>query len=116
MDIERNTASFYDMKEFELGTLGQVYNFAEGGDNRTVIRCYRYVRTPQHFTAKKAATAATTPIFLCNNPQCEGAKEGKLIEAIILQKASDREVTAVIGACQECRVSDRVLRGKRKRS
>jgi hypothetical protein len=118
VDFEGNTASFYDMQQFELGTLGEVYNFAEGGDNRTVVHCYRYVRTRQQFTSKKTATKTatpvTTPIFLCNNLQCKGAKAGIPIEAIIVEEASDREAAAVIGACQECRVSDRVLRGKRK--
>ncbi|CAB9508326.1 expressed unknown protein [Seminavis robusta] len=102
---EMNLASYYTVADFELGTLASVYNFGGDEKGKTQVRCYRYVRTRQN---------RSMAVFLCNNPLCDKAKRGIPIEAIQLEESPDGKQGAVIGAC-ECRVSDRVLRRKRKR-
>ena len=101
-------ASFYEVEEFKLGPINDVYSFAAGYTEREYARlkCYLYLRT--HQQTKEAS-------FLCNNPDCKVAQEATPVEAIhfeTLHKGSSDEKAAVIGGCS-CGFSDRLLRRRK---
>ena len=100
-------ASFYEVEEFNLGPINDVYSFAAGYSEteKTQIKCHLYLRTQQQ--TKEAS-------FFCNNSDCKMAQAAKPIEAIHFEASNSKgcdnnEKAAVIGSCS-CRVSDRVLR------
>lgn len=113
-----DNASYYDVEEFELGPLCDVYSFSEGGTNQEMIMLYRYVRTKQSANKKasrnKDESQVVGPCFLCNNPKCEKAQEGTPIGALKYEDSPMyKDKTAVIGGCT-CNVSDRVMRRRKK--
>lgn len=102
---EATDASFYEVEEFNLGPINDVYSFAAGyaETEQAQVKCYLYLRT--HQQTKRAS-------FLCNNPQCKMAQEATPIEAVHFEtakKGGNTHNAAVIGACC-CGVSDKALR------
>lgn len=99
-------ASFYEVEEFDLGPVNEVYSFAAGvadPNMKPQICCYLYLRTHQQSEGAS---------FLCNNPQCKKAMDATPVEAIHYEEIKRKgkvEKAAVIGGC-DCGISDRVLR------